>query len=148
MQQLAQMYTAGTEMIPLTVCAEALPEAGNLAAGSTTDLYPSDDYVYACPKSKGSLNVSLLTNKVNAREGKSGEEFLKEQFKKANIGKEQFGIEDLEVWGVFYDKAFTRPVEGDMLTTAGTCYIAVSLNPELQKQYTNYTVKALSVSVM
>ncbi|MCR5788791.1 MAG: hypothetical protein K6G83_02790 [Lachnospiraceae bacterium] len=146
-QKFADAYRTGQAMIPFTVKAEALSKAKNFETGSFSAAYPANDVLYAFPKSKGSFSVSLYANKVNLNDQVSGYSFFTQNFKKAVIGKTALGIGDLQFYGVYTDSKFINPVENDMLTNAGTCYIAVSLNPANQKLYGNYSVRALKVSV-
>lgn len=147
LQQLAEKFTSEDKMIPLTVRAEALSNAKNIKTGTFTAQYPKEDVIYACPKSKGSFNVSLTNNNVSVNDGIKGEDLLTARLKKANIGRDEFKLSDLQFHGVYYDRDFKRRVDGDKLSVAGTCYIAVSLNAENQKRYSNYNVKALNINV-
>ena len=145
--KLAQAYTSGKEMIPLIVKAEALAKAKNFVTGSKTDYYPKADEIYAYPKTKGSLSVSLSSNKVSLNDKVSGYDMLNNMFKKATLGSRKLSLDELQYHGVYYDSKFTLPLEDDMLTTAGTCYIAVSLTPEKQKEYGNYSVRSIRINV-
>lgn len=147
MKQFADMYVSGKKKIPVFVRAEAIEGAKNIVGKSVTDAYPKGSVIYAYPKSSGSLKVTLSSNKVSLKDGMSGYDFLTMRFKKANLGKNQLGLGELQFQGVYYDKTFTRRVEDDMLTTSGTCYIAVSLTGEKQSEYGNYTVLPIKINV-
>ena len=147
LKQFAEMYVSGKKKIPVFVRAEAIEGAKNIVGGSVTDEYPKESDIYAYPKNNGSLKVTLSSNKVSLKDGMSGNDFLTTKFKKASIGKNPIGIGDLQFQGVYYDKSCTRRVEDDMLTTAGTCYLAVSLTGEKQSEYGNYTLVVIKISV-
>ncbi len=146
-EQLAEKYLSENRMIPMTVRAEALANAKNIKTGSQTGQYPVSETIYVYPKNTGNLTVNLTNSNVSVKDGIGGEEFLKANFKNAGIGRDKFGIDDLQFLGVYYDNNFTRRVDGDALTVAGKCYIAVSLKPDKQAQYHNYTVKGLGINV-
>ena len=109
--------------------------------------FPLNDVINAYPKSKGSLSVSLKNNRISAGERKSAYDFLCEQFKTAKMGKTVFALEDIQYHGLYADTKFMKPYEFGTLTTSGTCYLAVSLNPVKQKEYGNYKTVPVKVIV-
>ena len=142
--QLAEAFK-GNEVLQLTVAAEAVENSRNYEGISWE--FPLNDVINAYPKSKGSLSVSLKNNRISAGERKSAYDFLCEQFKTAKMGKTVFALEDIQYHGLYADTKFMKPYEFGTLTTSGTCYLAVSLNPVKQKEYGNYKTVPVKVIV-
>lgn len=148
-EELAKMYETSEGRIILLVTAQAIPNADNLVEGSKAEYV-----VVINPKSTGSLSVSLKSNKTSVKDKKPVNDFIKENLKKASLGKNSFESGDIDVLGMFYDSKMTQIVipndieaEDYLIDKAGTFYIAVGLTEQRSKELKNYSVVPIRVNV-
>ncbi len=146
-EEFIKAYKEGYELIPFTVKAEALSKAKNIVTGSMTGSFPSNDVIYARPKSKGSLKVTLNSNKADLKEDMSGYELFKSLFKSAKIGKTEYGLEDIQFYGVYNDRVLVDHVNNNLIEKAGTYYLAFALRRDKQKESGFCDIKIVRVKV-
>ncbi|MCR5357190.1 MAG: hypothetical protein K6E63_07275 [Lachnospiraceae bacterium] len=142
-EQLTAMYASADDGFMIGVSAQAVQSSKDLVPGSKTEIV----HVALTPKSKGSLKVTLTDNKISVKENKSASDFIKERLKKAAIGNKEYNYEDLVISGVFRDSKLSQVTGLEILDTAGTCYIGVTLTPEKRKESGCFSIAAVKVGV-
>ena len=148
-EELAKMYETSEGRIILLVAAQAIPNADNLVEGSK-----AENLVVINPKSTGSLSVSFKSNKTSVKDKKPVNDFIKENLKKASLGKNSFESGDIDFLGMYYDSKMTQIVmpndmeaEEYLIDKAGTFYIGVGLTEQRSKELKNYSVVPIKVNV-